>query len=417
MKIFKCKKLYYRVFSVFISLVMIVVSIPVTSLDASAADEDFSGIWLFNNVKYDKKYIHINNNNTMTGEGEIIELHEYNKYWALRWYIISLGNGYYKIESVYSNKVLTAPTGYNNDIVTQTTYAGANTQQWRFIQQSDGTYKISPRSNSNYFLAAGPLYTNADQDLEIQTAQNDSRDRWNLININYQYHVAIRHYFDFGYVDRFFNVSSDIEDYQEVCSAILSELFNVKVSYSTKLFESSADLCVYDYNSIASCATHKTHECLRNDIIFQYGEGNTTTARVIWTGHKLESGIPNFNDDNYTIVMTIDNVVYPNYTNRSEYEIFIKRIRTLLHELSHHLGAVDHYCYEDPRGNCSNPGDNCYYCDLGKTEEPTCVMSSEEFVTDLEYILNYGDLNDIYCVECMSSTHENGIVKHLNDYH
>ena len=124
MKKFKYRRSYYRVFSVFIALVMIVVSVPVISLDTAAADEDFSGIWLFNNVKYDKKYIHINNNNSMTDEGEIIELHEYNKYWALRWYIISVGNGYYKIESVFSDKVLTAPTGYNNDIVTQTTYTG-----------------------------------------------------------------------------------------------------------------------------------------------------------------------------------------------------------------------------------------------------------------------------------------------------
>ena len=417
MKIFKCKKLYYRVFSVFISLVMIVVSVPATSLDASAANEDFSGVWLFNNVKYDKKYIHINNNNSMTDEGEIIELHEYNKYWSLRWYIISVGNGYYKIESVYSDKVLTAPTGYNNDIVTQTTYTGANTQQWRFIQQSDGTYKISPKSNSNYFLAAGAEYTYADQDLEIQTAQNDSRDKWYLIDINYQYHVSVRHYYDEGYVNRFSTVSSGIYDYQEVCSAILSELFNVKVSYSAKRFESSADLCAYDYSSVTSCATHKTRERLRNDIISQYGTGNTTTARVIWTGHKLESGIPVFNDGNNTIVMTIDNVVYPNYTNRSEYEISTKRIRTLLHETSHHLGAVDHYCYKDPVGNCSNPGGNCWYCDLDRTNEPTCVMSSEEFVTDLADKLQHGNLNNIYCNDCMSNTHPYGIAKHLNDYH
>lgn len=415
MRKFKYKKSYFRVFSVFIALVMIVVSIPVTSLDASAADEDFSGIWLFNNVKYDKKYIHINNNNTMTGEGETIELHEYNKYWALRWYIISVGNGYYKIESVYSDKVLTAPTGYNNDIVTQTTYTGANTQQWRFIKQSDGSYKISPKSNSNCFLVAGPLYDKADQDLEIQSAQSDGTDKWNLIDINYQYHVAIRHYYDFGYIDRFFNVSSDIEDYQEVCSAILSELFNVKVSYSAKLFESSADLCAYDYSSVTSCATHKTRERLRSGMIFQYDIGNLTTARVIWTGHKLEESQSSYQSGSETIVMTIGMVTdsQNNYSNYSNSYIFNQRILTLLHETSHFLGALDHRCNKDPIFNCSNPG--CYNCYVLSEQQGLCVMKDP--ILDWNTRLLNRNWVGIYCNYCMSSTNKHGIPKHLSEHH
>ena len=177
---FKIKRSYYRFFSVLLSIVMIVISIPIMSINANAVDEDFSGIWLFNNVKHKTKFIHINDNNGTNQEGEIIELHNYNQYWALRWYIISVGNGYYKIESVISDKVLTAPTGYNNDIVRQTTYTGAYTQQWKFIEQSDGTYKISPRSNLNYYLAAGDLSSTADQDLEIRTVQSDGGDKWIL---------------------------------------------------------------------------------------------------------------------------------------------------------------------------------------------------------------------------------------------
>ena len=180
MKKFKYKKSYYRVFSIFISFIMILISVSVASLNASASDGDLDGLFLLNNFKYRDKYIHINNNNSMMDEGETIELHQYNPYWALRWYIISLNNGYYKIESIYSDKVLTAPTGYNNDIVTQTTYTGLNTQQWKFIRQQDGTYKISPRSNSNYFLTAGALSSTADQDLEIRTSQTDGGDKWIL---------------------------------------------------------------------------------------------------------------------------------------------------------------------------------------------------------------------------------------------
>lgn len=177
---FKVKKAYYRLFSVFLSLVMIVISVPLMSINANATEEDFSGLWLFNNVKYNNKYIHINNVDN-PGENEIIELHTYNPYWALRWYIINVGNGYYKIESILTGLVLTAPTGYNNDIVRQTTYTGANTQLWKFIKQLDGTYKISPKSNHNCYLVPGAVSNAADQDLEISFAQSDGGDKWYLL--------------------------------------------------------------------------------------------------------------------------------------------------------------------------------------------------------------------------------------------
>ena len=413
---FKVKKAYYRLFSVFLSLVMIVLSVPIMSVNVNAVDEDFSGIWLFNNVKYDTKFIHINNNDDMKGEGEIIELHNYNKYWALRWYIENAGNGYYKIKSVYSTKYLTAPTGYNNDIVTQTDYTGAYTQLWKFIRQSDGTYKISPKSNHNCYLVAGAVYSGFDQDLEIRSAQTDNTDKWNLIDINYQYHVSIQHYYDFEYSNRFWNVGSDISDYQDVCSDILSQLFNVKVTYSVKSFYSSADYC-FDGDG---CATHKTHDCLRNDVkvVCGYGPGNATTARVIWTGHVLSPNTSSFNDGDNTIVMTIGMVTDSknNYSNHPNSVIFNQRIFTLLHETSHFLGLGDHRCYDESSSDCNNPKECCYRCDMSHTVEPICLMSSHGML-DLKTRLDNGDLSGIYCFVCRSSAYEYSIVNHLSDHH
>ncbi len=180
----KIKRSYFRVFSVIITIIIIILSIP---FSAVAADGDLAGAYYFNNVKYQNKYIHINNNNTMKAEGETIELHIFNVYYALRWNVIYVGNDYYKIESQFSDLVLTAPTGYGNDIVTQTTYTGAYTQQWKFIKQSDGTYKVSPRSNQNCFLAAGTESAVADQDLVIRSAQSDDSDKWVLFNTYLHY--------------------------------------------------------------------------------------------------------------------------------------------------------------------------------------------------------------------------------------
>lgn len=414
---FKAKKAYYRLFSVFLSVVMIVLSVPIVSIGANAVDEDFSGIWLFNNVKYDTKFIHINNVDD-PGENEIIELHNYNKYWALRWYIISVGGGYYKIESVLSDLVLTAPTGYNNDIVRQTTYTGANTQLWKFIKQSDGTYKISPKSNHNCYLVAGAVSTIADQDLEIGSVQDDSA-KWNLIDINYQYHVSIQHYYDFGYAERFLNVpSSHPSHYQDVCSDILSQLFNVKVTYSTKLFESSADLCSHTDSLNIDCSTDKTHGKLREDIIDEYGGGNATTARVIWTGHKLEENMSNYQTGSETIVITVNTVAdyTPPETSGDIANIFNQRIFTLLHETSHFLGLGDHRCYDESSSDCNNPKECCYRCDMSHTVEPICLMSSHGML-DLKTRLDNGDLSGIYCFVCMSSAYDYSIVNHLSDHH
>ena len=105
-------------------------------------------------------------------------------------------NGYYRIESQYSDLVLTAPTGPNNDIVTQTSYASQDTQVWKFIEQSDGTYKISPKSNTNLYMSAGDISSTSDQDLEIRTAQSDGGDKWEVK----QTYVSVEFYYDNGFV-------------------------------------------------------------------------------------------------------------------------------------------------------------------------------------------------------------------------
>jgi hypothetical protein len=100
----------------FLSIIMIVLSVSITSIDVSAVDGDMAGSYFFNNEWDNEKYIHINNNNSMTDEGEIIELHKFNEYYAIRWDVVHVSGEYYKIESQFSRKVLTAPTGYNNDM-------------------------------------------------------------------------------------------------------------------------------------------------------------------------------------------------------------------------------------------------------------------------------------------------------------
>ncbi len=145
------------------------------------------GAYFLKNIKYQNKYVQINNNNDMTASGETIEMHPFYGYYYQRWDIIHVFDQYYKIISQYSDLALTAPTNSNDNLVTQTAYTNATAQRWKFIEQSDGTYKISPESNSNYFLAGGALSSNADQDVEIRTAQSDGSDKWMLRRITLEY--------------------------------------------------------------------------------------------------------------------------------------------------------------------------------------------------------------------------------------
>ena len=109
--------------------------------------------------------------------------------------------------------------------------------------------------------------------------------------------------------------------------------------------------------------------------------------------------------------MTIGMVTNIKNENLSENVIRYERIYTLLHELSHQLGAPDHYCYDESSENCNNPSNDCWRCDRGLTEEPVCLMSKR--MDDLEQRLYSGNLEDVYCEQCRSSTNDKGILNHL----
>ena len=379
------------------------------------------GRFFFENVEFPNKYVQINNNNSMLDSGEIIELHSFLGYDYQKWSVNYIANGYYKIVSKYSGLELTAPTGSGNSVVTQTTPSDEYTHQWKFIKQANGTYKISPRSNLNYYLAAGDLSSTADQDLEIRRDQSDGRDEWCLNETNDSYSLNIVHYYDLGYVDRFGNASSGIQDYQSICSAVLSELFNVNVSYSVTSLVSSADLCTGSSNTTISCIhadqntiSHKTQTSLRNDI----GAGDSITTKVIWTGHVLEDNQNSTADPNtHTVLMTIYAVTdsSKNYQNYPAATIREQRIYTLLHEISHQLGAIDHYCYGTTTSNCNHPDEECWICDKKLTNKPDCIMFDR--MSDLETRVSNGNFADIYCYYCTNNAYSKGIAKHLNDHH
>ena len=85
--------------------------------------------------------------------------------------------------------------------------------------------------------------------------------------------------------------------------------------------------------------------------------------------------------------------------------------RTYLHELSHSIGAQDHYCNGRTASTCTTGQCFMHVLDLGKDSSnyPTCVMSSQEM--NIETI----GTNNIYCSYCDGS---NGTIRtHLANHH
>lgn len=76
-----------------------------------------------------------------------------------------------------------------------------------------------------------------------------------------------------------------------------------------------------------------------------------------------------------------------------------------MHELSHQLGARDHYCYgvATAKSGCANK--NCDVCYLGRSTIRSCMMS---------YRLNIEteDEATLYCSSCLAD-----INNHLTNHH
>ena len=302
----------------------------------------------------------------------IIELHNFHGYYEQRWEIIHVWNRYYKIISTYSDKALTAPTGANNDVVTQSSYTGELTQRWRFIEQSDGTYKISPESNSNYYMAAGNISSSADQDLEIRTAQSDGGDRWELKKT----YVSVEFYYDWGFIEKRRNGTDSDSDTQVALESFISgqcfprvetifgSFFGIDLDFSSiDYYESDAYNCLG--TNINRCNCFGDSSCLlewhedpylnNNAVGFLSGAHCTSLIRL---RNNMIVGIP---ENTMRIALTGYNICVRDGTTHNPYVeglahynypiISIKQpttktdkrlVRLIAHEISHLYGVQDH---------------------------------------------------------------------------
>ena len=232
----------------------------------------------------------------------------------------------------------------------------------------------------------------------------------------------INHYYDEGYAIREGNAEEVLEQYQNYVAARFDSIFNLELYYTIEPFVSICDECKIDqfgevkYENLDSPCDQDTYctttEALRSALNSQLGLRKEKASTVLWTGHRMNDNLndrSNYSPSSKSIVITRFytspwNEITGQYEEASSEEKFKKSTHTLLHELSHQLGAPDHYCYDlGSLDSCDNK--SCDMCVYGYDEPRDCAMSEPHDLSTLPD-------EDVYCADCKAI-----ILAHIEDHH
>lgn len=227
--------------------------------------------------------------------------------------------------------------------------------------------------------------------------------------------LVIDNYIDQGYFVRY-EGESQVYEYNAIVEDKFEQLFGIDAVLGYRSIVSSADTCkIETFGSVSvesvfedQCPhvhNHITSPAMRSVL----GEGTSIKPKVLWTGHILENNeASNSVSSTHSVIITPKLVVNNyNYNNLPASVIRRLSIVTLMHELSHQLGATDHYCYGKPDENSSCTNEHCYVCN-GQPDEKNCLMGSDASTYDIET----KNIAEIYCESCL-----NAINSHLTSHH
>lgn len=324
--------------------------------------------------------------------------------------------GYFTIRSVNNGLYLNVDP--SNSANVQLSYANGGNTLWKVESGNLGNAVLrcrnSTASNDTLVLSVG----NGEESLNMASYVSDTQyyDEWDLYP--YEFDYSVYHYYDSGFDVRFPEDDNEIAEYQTVCTNVLLAIFGVHTYFQIYDYYSCADNCsglpitLAKTESVCDCSgsiDHKIRAQLRIDLIEQFGAGDAKKSRIAWTGHYLEDGRSDSSSASHTVVMAVKEE-----NNNSGRSIRSLYVYSLLHEISHQLGAPDHYCYSSGTGGsypCDN--ENCFNCQQG-CPPPICLMSGFSFV---ENSMENHTTDSLYCDQCKSLLHSQGIGTHLLDHH
>ncbi len=338
--------------------------------------------------------------------GTIIHQWKYHGHWTQRWKIELQSNGYHTISSVVSGTkyYLAVKNGSSADGTAIVLKSGATTSDmlWSISKTSLGYYKIAPKVGESINRIMAVVYnsnqsTNGLQIKELTYSNDGHRsDEWILYPALNSH--SPRHFYDAGLGVRYAGIDSSylVETCQNESSEYFLSIFGLYANPSYTVFQSTADTCkINQYGSITlnqldlNTCTH-SQNCnspskLLADLTSKKGASSAKSPSILWTGHRTTGhGCSLYSLTTGAIIIT--SIDIPNY-NGPMTEAYTFELH---HEMSHRLGAFDHYCEGE---GCENP--YCDICVYGRSSVRECVMS--QYAS-----LNSYQGNSIYCADCLS---------------
>ncbi len=312
----------------------------------------FPGKYYIRNGEFGK-YAQIDDNASTSDAEAKIELWDMDGASDQRWRIQSLYNGYYQIFSVTNyNKVLTAPSGANGNIkLCDNTWA--YTQQWKVTLDKSGLHKLSPRSNENYYMAAGiGILTSDGRNVRMRANQSDHKDEWFLYWLDFNT-AKLNVVYDQAYSSRYSNATERISQQILILQEKFLTNFGIWITCSSpKVFSSYADIycsasptqpCTHASN--ADCTDYGTyhHKNIYNIFSNIAVPDTSSTLKVAFVGHDTCCEDKNnltshpSNPINGLANETLGLAMITNFSSSDS------EAKTLIHEFGHLYGVIDHY--------------------------------------------------------------------------
>ena len=145
--------------------------------------------YYFRNVEHTAGYMQLDDNG-----GNFAELYEFKGTMDQKWDVEYLHNGYYKITSASTGLALSSPAGKEataNQKLLLESYNVLDRQQWDIIDVGNGMYKISPRTNNSFYVAAGATLAVNGTNIEQRKEKSNGKDEWYFAKIEYESNVAL----------------------------------------------------------------------------------------------------------------------------------------------------------------------------------------------------------------------------------
>ena len=358
-----------------------------------------------------------------------------------RWVIKKQSDGFYTIESkecenIYLG-VTSAAIGTNNIKLFSSI---SESTKWSIYELQEDILIFEPKTAIGKILIVPNSSTGTKMQLQyLYGVNNSALNKWSLKSM----YIEMNTYYDNAFNVRYTYASILVSGISGHIERLLWNTLGVRVQADTpEMIESTPDKCklergltintttinnasqarcpanpsnslpdcpYYDINSVghSDCENCTSWYQPYRDFIRQY-PGTTTTASVLFCGSKLynDSGsLCNRSYHWYNHGIIIQKIV----TNSDTYES--KVLPTVLHEMSHDIGAPDHYhemIERDGQTVCRG-GDMCIVCHPDTGRPGWCLMCTTNHP---ELSSNDCDYDSIYCEACLKD-----MLNHLNGHH